>query len=473
MTNKNGKKSNEDTGLDANLNAYLKDNADGQLEELMEWLRIPSVSTQTKYREDMVRAAQWLGDRLETAGLENIEIIETQNHPLVYGDWLHAGANRPTVLLYGHYDVQPPDPEEKWNTPPFEPAVRDNNLYARGATDDKGQLFLLVKALQALMDTRGKLPVNIKFIAEGDEESGGPALETYVKLNGEKLAADICLVSDTEIVSPDQPSLIYGLRGLWGCEVVVRGPKGDLHSGMYGGVIHNPAQALAELIAAMHHGDGRIAVPGFYDDVADLDPAEREKLAESPQDDAVFLEETGVPALYGEPGFTPVERIGARPTLEVNGMWGGVINEGFKTVIPAEARVKISCRLVSNQDPDKIARLFTEYVTQIAPPTVSVEVIPLFGIRAVSVDPDSPAMRAAGRAYEKGFGAAPVFKREGGGIPIVLAFREVLDAQVVFLGFGLPDDNAHAPNEKIHLPNFYRGIRTVIHFFDELAAGKG
>ncbi len=457
----------EDTGLEA----YLNDNADRQLGELMKWLCIPSVSTQAKYREEMARAARWLSDQLEAAGLENVDIIETASHPLVYGDWLHAGDDRPTVLLYGHYDVQPPEPEEKWDTPPFEPTVRDNNLYARGTTDDKGQLFILVKALQALLDVRGKLPVNIKFIAEGDEESGGPALGPYVNANREKLAADICLVSDTHIVSPDRPCLITGLRGMWGCEVVVRGPKGDLHSGLYGGVVHNPAQALAELVAAFHDSDGRVAVPGFYDDVVDLDPVERERLAEGPQDDGVFLEETGVPVLYGEPGFTAVERVGVRPTLEVNGMWGGFTGEGFKTVIPAEARVRISCRLVSDQDPDKIGRQFAEYVRRIAPPTVSVEVIPLFGIPAVVVDPDSVAMRAAGRAYEKGFGAAPVFKREGGGIPIVLTFREVLDVRVVFLGFGLPDDNAHAPNEKIHLPNFYRGIRTVIHFFDELASG--
>ncbi len=457
---------------DTGLTAYLEDNADRQIEELIDWLRIPSVSTQSEHCEDMVRAAHWLANHLEEIGLENVEVKETDGHPLVYGEWLHAGDGCPTVLIYGHYDVQPVDPLDKWITPPFEPSVRGDDLFARGTTDDKGQLFALVKALQALLEVRGELPVNIKLIAEGDEESGAPSLESYVKENRRRLAAEVCLISDTSIISTDQPSLNYGLRGIWCSELVVRGPRGDLHSGVYGGVVHNPAQALAELIASMHDSEGRVAVPGFYDDVADLDPSERKKLAQVPHGEAAILEETGVPALYGEPGFTPVERIGTRPTLEINGMWGGFIGEGFKTVIPAEARARISCRLVPVQDPERIGRMVTEHLEQAAPPTVSIEVIPLFGIGAVLIDPETPAMRAAARAYESAFGAAPVFAREGGGIPIVSTFQHLLGAQVILLGFGLPDDNAHAPNEKIHLPNFYRGIRTAILFMDELAAGS-
>jgi acetylornithine deacetylase/succinyl-diaminopimelate desuccinylase-like protein len=463
----NRRNSTKDTGIDA----YLKDNADRQLGELMEWLRIPSVSTQSEYRPDVARAARWLAEHLEEIGLEHIELIETIGHPLVYGDWLHAGDDCPTVLIYGHYDVQPVDPLDKWITPPFEPTVRGDDLYARGTTDDKGQLFALVKALQALMDVRGELPVNIKLIAEGDEESSTPAVETYLRENRDKLAADVCLVSDTAIISADQPCVTYGLRGIWSCELVVRGPGGDLHSGSFGGMVHNPAQALAESIASLHDKQGRVTVPGFYDDVTDLDPAERQKLAQGTRDETELLKEIGVPALYGEPGFTPVERVGARPTLEINGMWGGFTGEGFKTVIPAEARARISCRLVTNQDPDKIGRLVTEYLQQIAPPTVSIEVNSLFSTGAVLIAPDSPAIRAAAKAYEMAFGVVPVFRRDGGGIPVVSGFQDLLGAQVVLLGFGLPDDNAHAPNEKIHLPNFYRGIRAAIHFMDQLASG--
>jgi acetylornithine deacetylase/succinyl-diaminopimelate desuccinylase-like protein len=453
---------------DPEVAAYLKNNANRQFEELCEWLCIPSISCQSEYCQDMVRAAQWLARHLEKIGLEHVEVIETKSHPLVYGDWLHAATNQPTVLIYGHYDVQPVDPVDLWTTPPFEPSIRGNDLYARGTTDDKGQLFALVKALETLLEVRGELPVNIKLIAEGDEESGGEAMEPYLEKNQDKLAADICLISDTAIISTDLPSITYGLRGIWGCELVVRGPRGDLHSGYYGGVVHNPAQALAELIAALHDQQGRVAVPGFYDDVADLEPAERTQLAKIPSGESEFLEETGVPALYGEPGFTPVERTGARPTLEINGMWGGFVGEGFKTVIPAEARAKISCRLVPNQDPEKIRETITKHLEKLAPPTISIEVIPLFGMEAVMVDPRAPAISAAAKAYELGFGSAPVFKREGGGIPIVSGFKEQLDAQVILMGFGLPNDNAHAPNEKIHLPNFYRGICTAIYFMDQI-----
>jgi acetylornithine deacetylase/succinyl-diaminopimelate desuccinylase-like protein len=450
------------------ITAYLEGNRDRFLQELIDWLRIPSISEQSEYKEDMVRAARWLENNMKESGLENVEAIETNGHPLVYGDWLHAGIDRPTVLIYGHYDVQPVDPLDKWLTAPFEPTVRGDGLFARGSSDDKGQLLALVKAIQALLAVKGKIPVNIKIIAEGNEESGTEVVEPFLEKNREKLAADICLISDTAILSPDQPAITYGLRGIWGCEVVVRGPRGDLHSGSFGGILHNPAQALAELIATLHDKEGRITVPGFYDQVKPITPAEREKLAEGDKGDAGYLEDTGAPALYGEPGFSAVERLGARPTLEVNGMWSGYTGEGFKTVIPSEARAKISCRLAPDQDPEKITRIIKDHLLQAAPPTVSVEFIPLFEIKPVMIDPDSPAIRAAARAYERGFGCAPVFRREGGGIPVVLEVKEKLGAQVVLMGFGLPTDNIHAPNENIHLPNFYRGIHTALLFLEQL-----
>lgn len=453
---------------DNEFDIYLQSNAGRQLEELKELLRIPSVSIQPEYKEDLICAAQWIAAHLEKIGLEHVEIIPTKSHPLIYADWLHAGSSRPTVLIYGHYDVQPAEPIEEWITPPFEPAERNGALFARGATDDKGQLFAQVKALEAFLQLKGKLPVNIKIIVEGDEESGMPVLAAYLEANREKLAADICLISDTPLLSAEQPCIPYSLRGIWAGEFVVRGPKTDLHSGIYGGVVHNPAQALAEIIAGLHDDKGRITIPGFYDEVASLEPSERESLAKVPNREADILEKTGAPALYGEPGFTPVEQLGARPTLEINGIWGGFTGKGFKTVIPAEARARISCRIVPNQDPDRIGHLVSEHFKRLAPPTVTVEIIPIAGIGAVMVNPNVTAMRAASKAYELTFGVPPVFMREGGGIPIVSSFQNILKSQVILMGFGLPDDNPHAPNEKIQLANFYKGIRAVIHFMELL-----
>ncbi|MGE5342983.1 MAG: dipeptidase [Candidatus Omnitrophota bacterium] len=451
---------------DIYLDMYLENNANRQLEELKELLRIPSVSTQPDHKKDMIRGAQWLVEHLKKIGIEHVELIETDGHPLVYGDWLHAGDNGLTVTMYGHYDVQPAEPFDAWLTPPFEPSVREHALYARGTTDDKGQLFVLLKALEAFLGVKGKLPVNVKVILEGDEETGRPILATYLNENPEKLTADICLISDTALLSPEQPCIPYSLRGIWAGEFVVRGPKTDLHSGIYGGVIHNPAQALAEIIAGLHDPEGRVTVPGFYDEVAVLDPLERERLARVPQDKTGILEKTGAPALYGEPGFTPVEQLGARPTLEVNGIWGGFTGQGYKTVIPAEARVRIGCRVVPNQDPNRLGHLVVEHVNRLAPPTVSVDVIPIAAIGSVLIDPNTAAIRAASKAYEWAFGTPPILTREGGGIPVVSCFQNCLKSQIALMGFGLLDDNAHAPNEKIHLPNFYKGIKTVIYFLD-------
>lgn len=451
------------------LDSYLQDVRARQLAELCEWLRIPSISTLPQHRADVEQAAGWLAQKMTASGLENVEILKTSGHPLVYGDWLHA-AGAPTILMYGHYDVQPVDPLALWTSPPFAPTVRGDDLFARGASDDKGQTFVHIAALEALLATRGTLPVNVKFVVEGEEEDGSQALMAYVPMATEKLAADVCLISDTHMLAPDQPLLIYGLRGMWAGEVTVRGPARDLHSGMYGGAVHNPNQALCELLAQLHDETGRVTVPGFYDDVQPLDDQERAALAQVPYGEEELLAESGVPMAWGEPAFTVTERVGARPTLEINGIWGGFIGDGFKTVIPAEAHAKVSCRLVPHQHSAAIGALLERYLQQIAPPTVQVTVHTRQHAPATMVPLDVPEIQAVARAYERTFGARPVFSREGGSIPVATLIQETLDIPILFMGFGLPDDNLHAPNEKLHLPNFYRGIRASIALMEELAA---
>lgn len=451
------------------LDSYLQDVRARQLAELCEWLRIPSISTLPQHRADVEQAAGWLAQKMTASGLENVEIIKTSGHPLVYGDWLHA-AGAPTILMYGHYDVQPVDPLALWTSPPFAPTVRGDDLFARGASDDKGQTFVHIAALEALLATRGTLPVNVKFVVEGEEEDGSQALMAYVPTATEKLAADVCLISDTHMLAPDQPLLIYGLRGMWAGDVTVRGPARDLHSGMYGGAVHNPNQALCELLAQLHDETGRVTVPGFYDDVQPLDDQERAALAQVPYGEEELLAESGVPMAWGEPAFTVTERVGARPTLEINGIWGGFIGDGFKTVIPAEAHAKVSCRLVPHQHSAAIGALLERYLQQIAPPTVQVTVHTRQHAPATMVPLDVPEIQAVARAYERTFGARPVFSREGGSIPVATLVQETLDIPILFMGFGLPDDNLHAPNEKLHLPNFYRGIRASIALMEELAA---
>lgn len=453
---------------DPNIETYLQTAKSIQLEELSDWLRIPSVSTLPQHKADVERAAGWLARKMEEAGLQNVEIIPTSGHPIVYSDWLHAGDDAPTVLIYGHYDVQPIDPEELWDSPPFEPTLRGEDLYARGASDDKGQLFAHVAAVEALLATSGTLPVNVKFLVEGEEEVGSPALTAYLPAETEKLSADVCLVSDTHILSPDQPMIIYGLRGVWAGEVTVRGPSQDLHSGMFGGAVHNPNQVLCALLAQLHDGSGRVSVPGFYDEVQSLTEEERTALAKVPYGESELLQETGAPEAWGEEGYTVNERIGARPTLEINGMWGGFIGDGFKTVIPSEAHAKISCRLVPDQPSSAIGPMLERYLQQIAPPTVEVSVNTLQHAPATVVPLDVPEMQAAARAYTTVFGVEPVFSREGGSIPIATVVQESLGIPILFMGFGLPDDNLHAPNEKLHLPNFYRGIRVGIALMQEL-----
>jgi acetylornithine deacetylase/succinyl-diaminopimelate desuccinylase-like protein len=395
--------------------------------------------------------------------------MATPGHPVVYGAWTEA-PGKPTVLIYGHYDVQPPEPLELWTSPPFEATVRGEELYARGASDDKGQFFVHLKAIEAMLRTTGTLPVNVKFIIEGEEEIGSEHLDDFVKAQAELLKADLVMVSDTSMFARGVPSICYGLRGLAYMQIDLVGPKGDLHSGSYGGSILNPIQALAEIIAKLHDGKGRITIPGFYDDVRALTKKERDAYKKLPWNDRKYAKDLGVKELYGEKGFTTLERLWARPTLECNGIWGGYTGEGAKTVLPSKASAKISMRLVPDQSSKKASALFTKYIRKIAPPGVTVTVQSLHGGEPAITPIDSPGVRAAYAALEKGFGKKPLYQREGGSIPIVVQFKKLLKIDTVLLGFGLPDENAHAPDEFMHLPNFFGGIRTAAHFLNELPA---
>ncbi|NDJ54185.1 MAG: dipeptidase [Chloroflexi bacterium] len=447
---------------------HAAENRETFLDQLVEFLRIPSVSTLPEHQPDVERAAQWLAANMAAAGIKNVQVLPTAGHPIVYGDWLDAGSNAPTVLVYGHYDVQPADPLDLWDTAPFEPTIRDGEIYARGASDDKGQAFLHVKAVESMLAANGSLPVNVKFLFEGEEEIGSKHLEPFVLSQKELLAADSVVISDSRILSADQPSIVYALRGLTYMELHVSGPGKDLHSGVYGGSIHNPAQALAEIIASLHDDNGSISIPGFYDKVRDLSEEERDALAQVPYPIEQWQKETGFDTPWGETEFTILERVSARPTCEVNGIWGGFQGEGGKTVIPARAGAKISMRLVADQDPDEIAELFTKHIERIAPTTVNVEVHTLSTGWGAITPIDAPEMHAAAKAYEATWGVPPVFTREGGSIPIVAVFQRELNAPVVLMGFGL-DDNIHSPNEHFRLENYYRGIDTVIHYFHLLA----
>ncbi|MFT7587037.1 MAG: acetylornithine deacetylase/succinyl-diaminopimelate desuccinylase-like protein [Cellvibrionaceae bacterium] len=449
---------------------FARENQQKNLDELIDWLKIPSISTDMAYAADVAKAAGWLVDSMAVAGLENIQLIESELglHPLVYADWLHAGADKPTVLIYGHFDVQPPDPLALWDTPPFEPTVRDNRLYARGASDDKGQTFIHVKAVEALLKADGTLPVNVKFICEGEEESGGRTLSAFLPENKELLKADVALVSDTGILSADQPSITYALRGIYMDFIDVTGPAIDLHSGMFGGGIDNPLNVLGHIIAGLKDLNGEVLIPGFYDDVRELSAEERALLAQLPFDEEKWLEHTGASRVWGESAYTLVERLGARPTLDVHGIIGGYTGEGGKTVLPSTVHAKISMRLVPDQDPAKIKNLFREHVLNLAPDTVTVK----FGddtdgsVPSIT-DYSIPPMKAAKKAYTAGFNKEPVFMREGGSIPVVAEFQAHLGLETVLMGFGLPTDALHSPNENFYLPNFYRGIETSIHFLVE------
>jgi len=438
------------------------------LEELEDFLRIPSISTDPDYAGDVWRASEFVLDKLRAAGL-TAERIETAGHPLIYGEWLGA-PGKPTVLFYGHYDVQPVDPVELWRHPPFEPTVEGDKLVARGATDDKGQSYAHVKGVAAALAERGRLPVNVKFLIEGEEEAGGHAIDRYVREDGGKrLACDCVMISDSSMFAPGQPALIYGLKGLAYMEIKVTGPNRDLHSGTFGGAVTNPLNALCEIVAKLRDSrTGRVLIPGFYDDVKPLADWERQEFARLPFDAEAYRAELGVPELVGEEGYSTRERTWARPTLDVNGIFGGYQARGAKTVLPSWGGAKVSMRLVPDQRPDTVARLFTDYVHQVAPPGVVVEVSNLHGAEPVLVQAEGPMVEAAMAAMADAWGARPVRIREGGSIPIVSAFSQVLGKPVLLLGFGLTDDALHSPNEKFNISHFYNGIRSVVRLLDRL-----
>ncbi|AMJ64466.1 dipeptidase [Hymenobacter sp. PAMC 26628] len=452
--------------------SYLADNQQRFLDELLDWLRIPSVSADPKFHGDVLRAADFLKARLEEAGVQNVALCETAGNPIVYGDYLTDPA-LPTVLVYGHYDVQPADPYELWQSPPFEPVIKDGKIYARGACDDKGQAYMHVKAFEMMMrDGQGGVPCNIKFMIEGEEEIGSNNLALFVQANKEKLQADVILLSDTGILANDVPSIEVGLRGLSYHEVEVTGPNRDLHSGLYGGAVQNPINALCAMIASLHDENGHITIPGFYANVEELTPAARAELAKAPFDEADFEASIGLPVAYGEAGYSTPERTSIRPTLDVNGIWGGYTGEGAKTVIASKAFAKISMRLVPNQTSDEITALFQQHFARIAPAGVTVQVRPHHGGEPVVTPTDSAAYRAAAAAMETTFGRAPVPARGGGSIPIVAMFKSELGIDSVLLGFGLDSDAIHSPNEHFGVFNFLKGIETIPHFYRNYAAAE-
>lgn len=453
-----------DAATTAKVLQYSAEHQERFLDELLAFLRIPSVSTQPQYQEEMVQAAEWLTEAMADAGLENVRIINTERHPLIYGDWLHAGEEAPTVLIYGHYDVQPPEPLELWESPPFEPQIRDEHIYARGAADDKGQLYIHVKAVESWLKNAGRLPVNVKFIMEGEEESGGQSLATFIPRETELLAADAALISDTAMLGQGRPSIVYGLRGICYLFLDVTGPSRDLHSGAYGGGINNPLNVLGHIIAKLKDERGQILVPGFYENVRPLSDEERQVLSGFPLDEEEWLAETGAPDVWGEPHYTLVERLGARPTLDVHGIIGGYTGEGAKTVLPSSVHAKVSMRLVPDQDPKTIEKLFRSYVESITPPSVRVQIRSRGGSPAVLTDYNTPAIQAAMAALQDVFGEEPVLMRSGGSIPVVGLFQKHLGVETVLMGFSLPDARIHSPNERFYLPNFFQGIETAVRF---------
>jgi len=451
------------------LDAYFAEHREEHLNELMEFLRIPSISSLSEHKGDIQNAAQWLSNAFEKLNLENISITQTAGHPVVYADWLHA-EGKPTILFYGHYDVQPVDPLNLWESEPFDPTIRDNKLFARGASDDKGQVFMHLKMIEALFATTGTLPVNVKFIYEGEEEIGSPNLPAFVEEHKEKLAADLILISDTGLYGPGKPAVCYGLRGLTGIQIDVRGAKGDLHSGLYGGGVQNAIHALAEILASFRDEHGTIQVEGFYDKVLPLTEEEREAYRALGFDEESVKDEVGVKELFGEAGYSYLERTWARPTLEVNGVFGGFSGEGIKTVLPAEAGAKITCRLVPNQEPEEIVALLKAHVEKHKPTGVEVAISEFDKGRPFLTPFDHPFIQAAGRSYEKVYNVPTAYTRGGGSIPIVAAFDEILELPVVLMGFGLSSENFHAPNEHFHLENFDKGLRVLSDYLFEVAA---
>ena len=453
----------------ANAVATARQNEPEFLARLQELLRIPSISTVLAARSDVQRAADWVSAYLREIGLEHVEALETNRNPVVYADWLHA-PGQPTVLCYGHYDVQPADPEEQWLTPPFEPTIKGDDMVARGAADDKGQFMIHLAAMRAMLQTDGRLPVNVKFLIEGEEEIGSPSLDALLPLHHERFQADVCLISDSHMLAPDCPVIITSVRGLMALHVEVTGPGKDLHSGMYGGAVQNPIQALSTMLAQLHDANGRVTVPHFYDRVRPLTDEDRVALAQIPFDRAAWLAEAGQPPQdWGEPGYTIIERTTSRPTLEINGFAGGFTGDGIKTVLPSRAVAKISCRLVADQNPEEIRSLLSAYLRALAPPTVHLEIKPIQSGPGATVNLDHPAMRVASAAYQAVYGVKPLFIREGGSIPIVALLQNQFGMVSLLMGFGLPDDGLHSPNEKMNLTQIQRGVGTILNFFYGLA----
>lgn len=456
--------------LASDLQAFLAKNQSRTRDELFEFLRIPSVSARSEHNIDTARCADWLADSLREVGMTT-SIHPTAGHPIVLGEWRNAKPGAQTVLIYGHYDVQPAEPLELWDSPPFEPTVRNGKIYARGSVDDKGQLYLHVKAIEAHLASRGSLPVNVIVLAEGEEEVGSENLAEFIEANKEMLRCDAVIISDSTMFAPGVPSILSSLRGLAYFEINVQGPAGDLHSGMYGGAIMNPAMALGRILATMHDADGRVAIPGFYDAVIDWGDKARADIAKLPFDDEHFRAETGSPSLFGEKGYETLERLWMRPTCEVNGLLSGYTGEGAKTVLPAKAMAKVSCRLVPNQTPEEIEKLMRAHVERVTPPGVTVTVTPLHGGRPWRADIGGPIFDAARRALASAYEKEPVITGEGGSIPVVGDFQRILNAPVLLVGFGLPGENAHAPNEWMSEENYFKGMAAMAALWDEVAKG--
>jgi acetylornithine deacetylase/succinyl-diaminopimelate desuccinylase-like protein len=448
------------------LSEFVSKQHDQNVEELKELLRIPSVSSLSEHKEDIQKAASWIANKLESIGMEHVEIVQTKGHPIIYADWLHQ-ENAPTVLVYGHYDVQPVDPIHLWETPPFEPDIRDEKIYARGATDDKGQTFLHIKAVEALLKLENKLPVNLKFCIEGEEEIGSPNLPQFLEQNKEKLACDVVIISDSDMWDRGVPAITYSLRGLAALEVSLKTANTDLHSGMFGGGVQNANHLLVQLLSTLHDANGKVNVEGFYDDVLELTDFEKEQIKALGFDEEKLKKQLGLTELTGgENNYPYPEKINSRPTLELNGIWGGFQGEGTKTVIPNEAHAKITCRLVNNQNPEKIQGLIKKHLEEKAPKGCSVKVTLQDTGNPFLTPIDDPMIQKAAAAYEQVYGKAPVYKREGGSIPIVSDFNHTLNTPVVLMGFGLPDENLHAPNEHFNLENFDKGILTICSFLE-------
>lgn len=443
--------------------AYLKEHQGRFIDELKQFIAFPSISTDPTAKPHIEQAAQWVADHLRQLGCTAVEIFATPGQPIVYGELSAGEPGKPTVLIYGHYDVQPAEPLELWESPPFEATQRGENLYGRGASDMKGQVMITFKAVEALKHSGG-LKVNLKFLIEGEEEIGSPNLASFLAAHQDLLRSDFALNPDTGMLGPEIPTITYGLRGLAYFELRLYGPSHDLHSGGYGGVVHNPAQVLCELIAAMHDAEGRVTLPGFYDKVRPLSAEERAEMARLPTDEDFYLRTSGAPALYGEVGYTPAERVGARPTLEVNGLLAGYTGEGSKTVLPAKAMAKLSTRLVPDQDPEEVHQQLRRFLESHAPPTVRWELIPLAGGKPFLTSLDKPAVKILGRALQETWGVPPMYHREGGSVPVAEQLSTILGIDSVLTGFGLPDDRVHSPNEKLHLPTFFRGMEAIARF---------